>query len=71
MPGTEADGVADAMIEANAKSNISRPDPFGFLRKAEMKRLKNTLLQEEYTKLKNIMWILRKDSLPDTFAKSF
>jgi transposase len=31
------------------------------LRKAEMKRLKNTLLKEEYTKLKNIMWILRKD----------
>ncbi len=31
------------------------------LRKAEMKRLKNTLLKEEYTKLKNVMWILRKD----------
>jgi hypothetical protein len=31
------------------------------LRKAEMKRLKNTLLQEEYTKLKNVMWILRKN----------
>jgi transposase len=30
------------------------------LRKAEMKRLKNTLLKEEYTKLKNVMWILRK-----------
>ena len=31
------------------------------LRKAEMKRLKHTLLKEEYTKLKNVMWILRKD----------
>ena len=31
------------------------------LRKAEMKRLKNTLWKEEYTKRKNVMWILRKD----------
>ena len=31
------------------------------LRKAEMKRLKNTLVKEEYAKLKNVMWILRKD----------
>ena len=32
------------------------------LRKAEMKRLKNTLVKEEYAKLKNVMWILRKDT---------
>jgi transposase len=31
------------------------------LRKAEMKRLKNTLVKEEYAKLKNVIWILRKD----------
>ena len=31
------------------------------LRKTEMKRLKNTLLKEEYTKRKNVMWIFRKD----------
>jgi len=27
-----------------------------------MKRLKNTLVKEEYAKLKNVMWILRKDT---------
>jgi transposase len=32
------------------------------LRKAEMKRLKTTLVKEEYAKLKNVMWILRKDT---------
>jgi transposase len=32
------------------------------LRKAEMKRLKNTLVKEEYAKLKNVMWLLRKDT---------
>src|SRR6266436_10441260 len=32
------------------------------LRKAEMKRLKNTLVKEEYAKLKNVRWILRKDT---------
>ena len=32
------------------------------LRKAEMKRLKNTLVKEEYAQLKNVMWILRKDT---------
>jgi len=32
------------------------------LRKAEMKRLKNTLVKEDYAKLKNVMWILRKDT---------
>jgi len=31
------------------------------LRKAEMQRLRNTLVKEEYAKLKNVMWILRKD----------
>ena len=31
------------------------------LRKAEMQRLRNTLEKEEYAKLKNVMWILRKD----------
>ena len=31
------------------------------LRTAEMKRLKHTLAKEEDTKLKNVMWILRKD----------
>lgn len=30
------------------------------LRKSEMKRLKKTLKDEEYKKLKNVMWILRK-----------
>ena len=32
------------------------------LRKSEMKRLKNILSKEKYTKLKNVMWILRKDN---------
>jgi len=32
------------------------------LRKAEMKRLKDTLVKEEYAKLKNVMWIVRKDT---------
>ena len=31
------------------------------LRKAEMKRLKDTLVKEEYAKLRNVMWIVRKD----------
>ena len=31
------------------------------LRKAERQRLRNTLVKEEYAKLKNVMWILRKD----------
>lgn len=31
------------------------------LRKVEMQRLRNTLVQEEYAKLKNVMWIWRKD----------
>ncbi len=32
------------------------------LRKSEMKRLKNILSKGRYTKLKNVMWILRKDN---------
>jgi len=32
------------------------------LRKAEMKRLKYTLVKEEYAKLKNVIWIVRKDA---------
>ena len=32
------------------------------LRKAELKRLKDTLVKEEYAKLKNVMWIVRKDT---------
>jgi transposase len=32
------------------------------LRKAEMKRLKDTLVKEEYAKLKNVIWIVRKDT---------
>ncbi len=32
------------------------------LHKSEMKRLKKTLSNEEYTKLKNVMRILRKDT---------
>jgi len=31
------------------------------LRKSEMKRLKKELSEEEYKKLKNVMWILRKN----------
>ncbi len=31
------------------------------LRKKEMKRLKKELPEEEYKKLKNIMWLLHKD----------
>ena len=31
------------------------------LRKVEMQRLRNTLVKEEYAKLKNVIWILRKD----------
>ncbi len=30
------------------------------VRKKEMKRLKNELSDEEYSRLKNVMWILRK-----------
>jgi transposase len=32
------------------------------LRKSEMKHLKNTLSKEAYSNLKNVMWILRKDT---------
>ena len=42
-------------------------DKLDTLRKKEMKRLKKELTEEEYKKLKNIMWILRKS--PDKLTK--
>lgn len=36
------------------------------LRKKEMRRLKRALLEEDYKKLKNIMWILRKKEVTHT-----
>lgn len=35
-------------------------DSFETLRKSELKRLKNTLSEDDYKKLKNVMWVLRK-----------